>query len=236
MSGSLPALIHSLAAAGDIGELRLRFMDAAGEAFGASAWGFYLLDERLRPDVIDVRGLPDSFVLRYEEVGRDLDPVMAYVGRRHVPAHELLMETEAQWHGSGLYRHVSSRYGLEHIMTGPLVGGGRLVGTLNFGRPARSLPFGAGDLQRLSALCAHVTAALAARRPAPTWRDAPAAARLTRRELEIADLVALGWSNRRIAAHLTVSDETVKEALRRVYRKLEVGTRAAMVARLRERG
>lgn len=226
-------MLHSLAVAGDLRELRLRYMDAAGRVFGARAWGFYLLDRRLAPQIIDVAGLPDSFVLRYEEVGRAVDPVMAHVTRHHAPAHELVVGTERSWHTSALYQHVSSRYGLEHIMTGPLVGSGRLVGTVNFGRARSARPFGRDDITRLGVLCAHLSACVAARRPEPLWLDSAAAAHLTPRELKIADLVALGRTNAGIAAELGIGPDAVKQALRRIFRKLDVGSRAEMVAQLR---
>jgi DNA-binding NarL/FixJ family response regulator len=54
---------------------------------------------------------------------------------------------------------------------------------------------------------------------------------LTGRELEIATLVALGWPNKQIADHLHISEWTVSAHLRRVFAKLGVHSRAAMVYR-----
>ncbi|WP_246631731.1 response regulator [Pseudonocardia nigra] len=53
---------------------------------------------------------------------------------------------------------------------------------------------------------------------------------LTQRESEVLSLMVAGLSNRRIAARLVVSDETVKSHLRSVYRKLGVNDRAGAVA------
>ncbi len=53
---------------------------------------------------------------------------------------------------------------------------------------------------------------------------------LTRRELQIAMLVAQGRVNKQIAHQLKVSEWTVSSHLRRIYAKLGVRTRAAMVA------
>jgi DNA-binding CsgD family transcriptional regulator len=55
---------------------------------------------------------------------------------------------------------------------------------------------------------------------------------LSSRELEIARMVAKGHTNRTIAAVLDISQWTVSIHLRRVYAKLNVGSRAAMTARL----
>lgn len=54
---------------------------------------------------------------------------------------------------------------------------------------------------------------------------------LTGRELEIATLIALGWPNKQIADRLHISEWTVSAHLRRVFAKLGVHSRAAMVYR-----
>ncbi|MFZ6045672.1 response regulator transcription factor [Pseudomonas sp. CR3202] len=54
---------------------------------------------------------------------------------------------------------------------------------------------------------------------------------LTARELQIATLVCLGRLNKQIAAQLRISEHTVNTHLRRVYSKLGVNNRAAMVFR-----
>jgi len=54
---------------------------------------------------------------------------------------------------------------------------------------------------------------------------------LTRRECEVARLLAFGLSNDEIAAALYVSRNTVKTHLKHIYGKLEVGTRTEAVAR-----
>lgn len=55
---------------------------------------------------------------------------------------------------------------------------------------------------------------------------------LTHRERQIAQYVAYGESNKTIAAALHISAWTVGGYLRRVFAKLGVSSRAAMVARL----
>lgn len=66
---------------------------------------------------------------------------------------------------------------------------------------------------------------------APVRRNAPVE-ELSPRELEIARLVARGYPNKTIAGVLEISPWTVAAHLRRVYVKLSVHSRAAMVARL----
>src|SRR4051794_30221534 len=55
---------------------------------------------------------------------------------------------------------------------------------------------------------------------------------LSSREREIARMVARGYSNKEIAGVLEISSWTVSTHLRRIFAKLGVTTRAAMVARL----
>lgn len=59
---------------------------------------------------------------------------------------------------------------------------------------------------------------------------------LSPREYEIVRMVAEGHPNKTIAAVLDISSWTVGTHLRRVFAKLGVGSRAAMVARLLEGG
>lgn len=54
---------------------------------------------------------------------------------------------------------------------------------------------------------------------------------LTERELQIATLVALGRPNKQIASQLHISEWTVSTHLRRIFIKLGVDSRAAMVYR-----
>jgi DNA-binding CsgD family transcriptional regulator len=55
---------------------------------------------------------------------------------------------------------------------------------------------------------------------------------LTAREREIANLTTTGLSNKEIAARLCLSRRTVESHLARIFTKLEVRSRTAMVSRL----
>ena len=61
-------------------------------------------------------------------------------------------------------------------------------------------------------------------------------AQLSPREKEIVRLVALGHSNKIIGDVLNISSWTVCTHMRRIFAKLGVGSRAAMVARLLQSG
>ncbi|WP_375754674.1 response regulator transcription factor [Corallococcus exercitus] len=57
---------------------------------------------------------------------------------------------------------------------------------------------------------------------------------LTSRELQVVSCVRAGWSNKQIATKLHISTWTVAAHLRRIFVKLGVDTRAAMVSRCLE--
>ncbi|MCP6758262.1 MAG: LuxR C-terminal-related transcriptional regulator [Fischerella sp. CENA71] len=229
MSGSFQALLQKIAIARDELQLRLDYMDAAGELFVCQHWSIYLHDTTGQRASIDIKGLPDSFIDYYESVGAAIDPVMDYVMEHHVPAHEQVIFTETTWKQSQLYQSGCGKiYNHEHIMTGPIVGQGKLIGTVHFARTNKTSAFNSRDLMRLSALCAHISAKLAFLR---AKQELNQVACLTQRELQIASLVAKGLTNAEIAAELWISQNTVKQTLKRVFRKLNVSARAEMVAR-----
>ncbi|MGH4025447.1 MAG: response regulator transcription factor [Pseudonocardiaceae bacterium] len=68
---------------------------------------------------------------------------------------------------------------------------------------------------------------------ASTWTT-PGAGLLSPRETEVARMVAQGYPNKTIAAVLDISSFTVSSYLRRIFAKLNVNSRAAMVARVLE--
>jgi DNA-binding NarL/FixJ family response regulator len=65
---------------------------------------------------------------------------------------------------------------------------------------------------------------------------APAREPLSQRELEVLGLIARGNTNREAAAHLFISEATVKTHLLHIYGKLGVRDRASAVAAAYERG
>jgi DNA-binding CsgD family transcriptional regulator len=55
---------------------------------------------------------------------------------------------------------------------------------------------------------------------------------LSEREIQVAMLVTLGKGTKQIAGHLRISEHTVQSYMRRIFFKLHVSTRTAMVAQL----
>jgi DNA-binding CsgD family transcriptional regulator len=187
---------------------------------------FKALASQERPDL-------GTMVEYYEQkVGQPVDPIVRYLIERHAPAHEETVLPSGDWKQSKLYQCCFADYGHEHMMMGPIVGGGQLMGMVHFTRLGDMPAFNAQDLADLSALCAHLSAWLATVRSQPARFNSLLVNRLTKRELEIAELVAQGLTNAEIGAALWIKEDSVKQALKRMFRKLEVSSRAQMVARL----
>lgn len=55
---------------------------------------------------------------------------------------------------------------------------------------------------------------------------------LTRREEQIVGLLLNGLSNRQIAQRCRITEQTVKDHLKHIYRKMGVGQRTALIATL----
>ncbi|MBD2100758.1 LuxR C-terminal-related transcriptional regulator [Leptolyngbya sp. FACHB-261] len=213
-------------------ELRSYFMDVAGRLVGARAWGLDLLDSNSQVIESELYGLADTFRDRYQALGQDADSVSQWMIQHHIPVHNLSIQTPQAWQQSRLYQQLFKGYGIEHGMVGPLVANGRLIGGVYFMRGTHFSPFCDADLIRLSSLCLHLSVRLATLRiPASVANSFFRT--LTRRELEIAEFVAQGLNNREISMSLGISRDGVKQALKRMFRKLGVSARAEMIAKLK---
>jgi DNA-binding CsgD family transcriptional regulator len=232
MASSLHPLFKAIATAPSEQALRLRFMDGVSQYFGVQRWGISLMDDENRLASFDVVGVSEAFVERYEKVGRAVDPVLQYVLENHAPAHEELVLPVGGWKQSDLYQRCCSEYDHEHIMTGPIVGRGQLIGTIHFARVGDTPAFSSNDLVSLGAVCTHLSACLAALRIQSLVSPSLIFKQLTPREIQIANLVARGMTNAQIGAELWITQNSVKQALKRIFRKLDVVARTEMVAKL----
>lgn len=231
---SLYPLFQAIATAPNEQALRFRFMDGVSECFGVQRWGIYLLDKDNCLKSVDVKGVSDAFIERYQKIGKSVDPVLRYVVQYHAPAHEELVLPTGTWKQSELYQRCCSQYNHEHIMTGPIVGQGQLIGTVNFARVSNPSAFRPFDIANLGAVCSHFSARLAELRQKSFPIPEPIFKHLTPREIQIANLVAKGLTNAEIGVELWITQNSVKQALKRMFRKLDVSARTEMVARLRD--
>ncbi|MDB9329454.1 LuxR C-terminal-related transcriptional regulator [Nodularia spumigena CS-591/04] len=218
MPNSLYIVFQAIANVSNEQQLQLALMDKIGEYFGVQHCGIYLIDEQPTTES-NVQAIP--------AVCMENNPVGRYVVERHAPAHEQLILSPGDW------KHFCSRHDHEHVMTGPIVCDGQLVGTLNLARNQGTEAFNADDIADLSALCIHLSAKLATLRAKEARiSNSLLVSPLTARELEIAELVAQGLTNAEIGRQLWITQNSVKQALKRMFRKLGVSARSEMVAKL----
>lgn len=236
MANSLHNLFHAIATAKNEHQLRMRFMDSVGEYFGVQRWGIYVFNENLDYKAVEVSGITnfDNFVELYAKFGRNIDPVLRYVTEYHAPAHEQMVLPGDGWKQCELYKNCCAYYDHEHIMTGPIVGGGKLIGAVHFARIGETPAFNYQNIADLSGICTHISACIATFKTQQIKFESHPTNRLTPREIQIAQLVAKGLTNKQIGAELWITQNTVKQALKRMFRKLEVSARTEMVAKLQD--
>lgn len=152
------------------------------------------------------------------------NPVLRYLTERHTAVHDEIVLPPGVW------KTICPRADHAHVLTGPIIHQGELIGGLAFTRHRQDSPFNANDLADLSALCLHVSTQIATLRMQQA--KTPIKRLLTPREQEIAELVAKGLTNKKIGETLWITENSVKQALKRMYRKLNVSSRAEMVSQL----
>ncbi len=215
MSISWQLLFEEIHQAKDDNGLRSHLVPKIGEYFAAKRSGIFFFD----------RILADKNLQKVLKVALSVEhnPVARYLTERHTPVHEGMVTSPKAW------AIVCPRPDHWHVMAGPIVNRGQLVGVVGCTRD-RSMPaFDTQNLADLSGICLHLSVW------ASTVRSQPQSFKtdcLTSRELQIAELVALGQTNAEIGTKLWITENSVKQALKRMFRKLEVSSRAQMVAQL----
>ncbi|AKG20819.1 response regulator transcription factor [Calothrix sp. 336/3] len=225
-------LFHLLAIAQNESQLRSHFMAETGSLFGAKSWGIAFFDTNHQVAALDFTGFSETFIDRYSEIGWQADPMMRCVIEQHIPTHNLLVNVTTPWKESIVYQHLWSRYGFEHGIIAPLLGQGEIIGKIHFLRTQGMPSFTDEDLRNISALSCHLSVNLAMLRLQSPQNSAGVRDCLTKRELQIVDLIAKGLTNHEMAQKLGISDNGVKQALKRIFVKLHVSTRAQMVAKV----
>jgi DNA-binding CsgD family transcriptional regulator len=215
MTSDLQFLFTAIHQVQDEVDLRSRIVPKIGEYFAARRWGIFFFDRLPLAD----GSLQKTFQIA---LSVEHNPVLRYLVERHAPVHEALVVSPKVW------AMICPRPDHCHVMAGPIVSRGQLIGVVGCTREQSMSSFDTQNLADLSALCLHLSVWAATMRS----RQSLSSDRLTPRELQIAELVALGRTNAEIGAELWITENSVKQALKRVFRKLGVFSRAEMVARL----
>ena len=193
-------------------------MTEVGHYFAASRWGLHFRDQVTAVDQ------EASGIMRLA-LSLDYNPVLRYVVQRHAAVHDGVILPPGVW------QRICPRADHGHVMLGPIVNQNQLMGGIALTRHRQAAPFDANDLADLSALCLHFSMRFATLRSQQSSFGSECD-RFTHREAQIANLVAQGLTNKEIGEGLWITENSVKKALKRMFRKLQVSSRAEMVAQL----
>lgn len=211
MTSFLQPLFQAIAQAKNEHQLRSHVVETGGEYFQAKRCGVFFFDQIKLPKTMQL-----ALSLEY-------NPVARYLVERHAPVHEGLLVSPKTW------RLICPRADHWHVMAGPIVSSSQLVGAVGFTREQIMPAFDDQNLADLSALCLHLSTWAATMR-SPQVPQKLESDRLTFREVQIAQLVAKGHTNAEIGVELWITENSVKQALKRMFRKLKVSSRAEMTA------
>ncbi|MFN6465082.1 MAG: LuxR C-terminal-related transcriptional regulator [Nostoc sp. DedVER02] len=232
MTSSLELLFEAINQTDSEHEMRSQIVPKIGEYFAAKRWGIFFFAQ-LSFEYPNLQRIL-KIALSIEH-----NPVARYLVERHAPVHEALVTSPKAW------KLICPRPDHWHVMAGPIINRGQLVGVVGCTREKSMPAFDTENLVDLSAICLHLSVWTATVRSQSVsvgesypmsiekLQNSPSKNnRLTLRELEIAELVALGRTNAEIGTELWITENSVKQALKRMFRKLEVSSRAEMVAQL----
>ena len=206
----LQPLFQAIAQAKNEHQLRSHVVETGSKYFQAKRCGVFFFDRINIPKTMQL-----ALSIEY-------NPVARYLVERHAPVHNGLLASPKTW------RLICPRADHWHVMAGPIVSKGQLVGAVGFTREQVMPAFDDQNLADLSALCLHLSTWTATMRSQPLQKLE--SNRLTPCEVQIAQLVAQGRTNSEIGIELWITENSVKQALKRMFRKLEVSSRAEMTA------
>jgi DNA-binding CsgD family transcriptional regulator len=162
---------------------------------------------------------------RYLELGHRLDPCVAQVRQAQIPVAtgDLLGVAEARELAAAL---AAPEELYLHGVIAPLFGDGDLIGVI---RLAWMRPVPPRALSTAATVGAHVSVRLARIGFVPA-AVSPLLARLSDRQLEVARLVARGYTNAEVAIALAITADAVKKHLKHIVAALDVANRTELAA------
>ncbi len=209
-------------------------IDGAKTIFGIHAGGALFFDETLRMTDRVASGMRHTDLDEYERHWWPQDRVFSAVVKRGVPVHNWQVYCESTGSQEPIFAEYGRRFGLYHYMALPIFGAyGTLSGVLSVCRRPNHRSFDCEALATASVFSGFLSATQSrVIEGAENHQEDSPSPELTPREWQVARLVAAGRNNLEIALRLGIARETVKQTLRRVYRKMDVSGRAQMAARL----
>jgi DNA-binding CsgD family transcriptional regulator/PAS domain-containing protein len=108
-------------------------MDMAG-------YGFYLYRPSGAIERIAAQNVSDYFLARYEEIGREVDPLLRHSMQQLAPTDNHMLMTTEQWRRHVVFRELLWMYDLVHGLEMPILSEERPIGTLVWGADGRRGP------------------------------------------------------------------------------------------------
>jgi DNA-binding CsgD family transcriptional regulator len=218
MTDSLKSLFKAIAESSSELQLQETVIQRIGPYFAAKRYRLFLFSQL--PDVAKQSRL---FKLA---ISVEHNPVLRYLVEHHAPIHEAALLPKEKW------QIICPRFDHAHVMVGPIVDDGALIGGLALTRDSNCTSFNHQNLTDLTALCLHISTRLAKIQSQLRTINLSSIYSITPRELQIAELVAQGLTNAEIGQNLWITENSVKQALKRMFRKLQVSSRAEAIAKL----
>jgi DNA-binding CsgD family transcriptional regulator/GAF domain-containing protein len=151
--------VATIQGAASVREVQLAWLRSASDVVPAAGYGFYLLDpSSLRPVEV-AASVPDRFLQRYEDEGRQDDPVLQEAVARRGPIDSSRLDPLGRWQSSAVCA-VLREAGYHHSLEAPIIVDGVVEGTLNMARRQEEEPFSSEDLSALGVVAEQVAAAV----------------------------------------------------------------------------
>lgn len=212
---SLINIFKAIANSPDEQNLHSQVVPEIGEYFAAKRCRLFILSQLPR----------QASGLFQRALSPEYNPVLNYLSERHAPVHEEIVVSASRW------QTICPRFDHGHVLLGPIATNGTLVGGLGVTRDRSANAFTERDLSDMSGLCLHISTFLVQQKLSQTKLNSKIEL-LTSREIEIAKLVAAGLTNAEIGKQLWIQENSVKQALKRIFRKLNISSRISLATLL----
>lgn len=154
-------LISSLSNHQELEEIEAEYLRSIGMLIPAHANAIYLFKpDKPNPVRITATGVDEDFLSYYEEEGRNIDPLRAWIFKNHSPNQSQLLLGLEGWKHHPVY-HVVGSASIDFAMQCPLIHNDQVIGTLNFGRTVSHGQFTKTDLKAVKILSQFISLAIA---------------------------------------------------------------------------
>jgi DNA-binding CsgD family transcriptional regulator len=207
-------------------------MDVLPELLDAHAAAVAWYGDGQRSPELLFRGIPSPVIQHYESCASEVDVVQAEACRRALCTDDAMLFSDAEWGKTSMYQEVGRPAGVRHHLVSPIIADGRVAGVMSVARREHGPAFSGADREAALGCSIYASEAFARIRLSTKMAGANTANVLTAREMQVAELITTGSSNKQIAAALCISENTVKSSLKRIFVKLSITSRVELAVSL----